>query len=285
MKNKNALVLINDEIYLTQEEFEKYGMVKSKKKAEKNNKKKKKDNSSKDIKVKNITMTDTKKQKHSNSGDDKDFKIEELIDDNSHYKVVVNIKIEEIRKINIHGFTIRKGFKFSPFTNLVLLEGIPVIETKDMSNMFRGLKYFIGDISLWNVSKVTNMEAMFGDTTFGESYFKGNISRWDVSNVTNMRSMFASSKFNGDISEWDVKNVKDMSWMFAHAEFDRPIDWWNVTKCKNFSYLFYRSKFSHDIMDWRLRKRANINGLFDYSLIPFGKQYIIRQGTGCCLFG
>jgi len=37
---------------------------------------------------------------------------------------------------------------------------------------------------------------------FNNSKFNGDISKWDVSKVTNMDSMFSGSKFNGDISQW-----------------------------------------------------------------------------------
>ena len=48
--------------------------------------------------------------------------------------------------------------------------------------------------------------------------FNGNISNWDVSNVTDMGYMFYKCKsFNQDISDWDVSNVKDMSDMFVNC--------------------------------------------------------------------
>ena len=38
----------------------------------------------------------------------------------------------------------------------------------------------------------------------------GDVSRWDVSKVTNMRSIFyRASSFNGDVSKWDTSNVRD----------------------------------------------------------------------------
>ena len=39
----------------------------------------------------------------------------------------------------------------------------------------------------------------------------GDISLWDVSNVTNMNSMFYNSQFAGDISTWNVSNVTNMN--------------------------------------------------------------------------
>ena len=48
--------------------------------------------------------------------------------------------------------------------------------------------------------------------------FAGNISKWNVSKVTNMESMFCRCKdFNSDISNWDVSNVKSFSAMFWGA--------------------------------------------------------------------
>merc|ERR1719201_698670 len=50
------------------------------------------------------------------------------------------------------------------------------------------------------------------------SSFSGDISQWDVSRVTNMKYMFYSaSSFNADISKWDVSRVTYMNHMFAFA--------------------------------------------------------------------
>ena len=77
------------------------------------------------------------------------------------------------------------------------LNDIDVSKAKDMSGLFSAdvLKDFNGDISGWDVSRVTDMRYMFNG-----SRFNGDISKWDVSRVKNMASMFNSSKFNGDIS-------------------------------------------------------------------------------------
>jgi surface protein len=48
--------------------------------------------------------------------------------------------------------------------------------------------------------------------------FEGDVSHWDVSRVTNMSQMFArATQFNGDLSRWDVNQVEDMSFMFCQA--------------------------------------------------------------------
>ena len=60
---------------------------------------------------------------------------------------------------------------------------------------------FNGDMSKWDVSKVTDMYSMFDSA----SSFNGDISKWDVSSVENVKSMFSQAElFNCDISKWDV---------------------------------------------------------------------------------
>ena len=80
-----------------------------------------------------------------------------------------------------------------------------------MRELFRDSK-FNGDISEWDVSKVTDMTEMFMN-----SEFNGDISKWDVSKVESTISMFQGSKFNGDISKWNLSNNGDFSWMVAQS--------------------------------------------------------------------
>ena len=54
---------------------------------------------------------------------------------------------------------------------------------------------------------------------FLNSRFNGDISNWDVSRVTYMSHMFGlTTAFNGDISTWNVARVTDMGMMFCSAE-------------------------------------------------------------------
>ena len=90
-----------------------------------------------------------------------------------------------------------------------------------------------GHISNWDVSSVTNMQAMFSRTSFNQD-----IGNWDVSNVTNMSEMFSSASFNQDIGNWDVSNVTNMVNMFRWADsFNQNIGSWdveNVQDCQTF---------------------------------------------------
>ena len=131
----------------------------------------------------------------------------------------------------------------------------------DMSSVFNIsiLRSFNGDISGWDVSNVTNMNAMFSFSSFN-----GDISDWDVSNVTNMSTMFSSSSFNGDISDWDVSNVTNMSTMFSSSSFNGDISDWDVNNVTNMSNMFKDNKvFNGDISKWKTGKLTNTSGMFN----------------------
>ena len=80
----------------------------------------------------------------------------------------------------------------------------------------------------WDVSKVSNMRALFADAYD----FNEDIGSWDVSNVTDMMGMFAgATSFNQPIGSWDVSNVTEMEEMFVDARsFNQPIGSWVVSK-------------------------------------------------------
>merc|ERR1711998_652807 len=77
--------------------------------------------------------------------------------------------------------------------------------------MFASAFNFDGDLSQWDVSKVTDMSFMFSLA----SKFNGDLSKWDVSKVIDMSSMFYdASNFNGDLRKWDVSKVQTKVDMF-----------------------------------------------------------------------
>ena len=126
------------------------------------------------------------------------------------------------------------------------LNDIDVSKIEDMSLLFsifpnnpNGIfRDFNGDISMWDVSNVTNMEGMFNWC----EKFNGDISKWNVSNVKNMSVMFNQCKnFNCDISKWNVSNVESMSQMFFRCEkFKQNLDKWNVSNVKYMNRAFYK---------------------------------------------
>ena len=64
----------------------------------------------------------------------------------------------------------------------------------------------------WNVSKVTDMQAMFCEA----SAFNHPLEQWNVSNVTSMKGMFCNAPvFNQYIGKWHIKSDCDIGRMFA----------------------------------------------------------------------
>jgi surface protein len=138
------------------------------------------------------------------------------------------------------------------------LNDIDTSKITDMSNLFNTdddydgnkiFEQFNGDISMWNVSNVTNMGFMF----YGCKKFNCDLSKWNVSKVDNMYCMFFRCiKFNSDISQWDVSNVTDMYGMFCECgRFNCDLSSWNVSNVENMSFMFeYCKRFKCDLSSW-----------------------------------
>jgi surface protein len=149
------------------------------------------------------------------------------------------------------------------------------------------------NFSKMDVSKVTNMQAMFYETeTFNEP-----IGHWNVSKVTDMTSMFQlAQSFNQPIGNWNVSNVTNMTEMFSEAyAFNQPIGNWNVSKVTTMYGMFYEAKsFNQPIDNWDVSKVNDIDMIgFDKPLKPliaysvyqwFLKDKITRQ-TAEKIFG
>jgi surface protein len=124
-----------------------------------------------------------------------------------------------------------------------------VSNVTNMEAMFTRAFAFTSDLSAWNVSNVTNMCGMF----WGASSFTSDLSTWNVSNVTNMCRMFwAASAFTSDISAWDVSNVTDMAYMFTRAfAFTSDLSAWDVSNVTQMAWMFYDAiAFTGDLSAW-----------------------------------
>ena len=127
------------------------------------------------------------------------------------------------------------------------------------------------DLNDIDVSDITDMSCLFNvnpDWNSGNKIFKdfnGNVSLWDVSNVTNMCGIFNwCFNFNCDLSDWDVSNVENMHLMFNYCEnFNRNLDGWNVSKVKDMGYMFQAcKKLNYDISDWDVSNVENMRSMF-----------------------
>lgn len=144
--------------------------------------------------------------------------------------------------------------------------------------MFRNATVFNRDLSAWNVSKVTNMQAMF----YGDWNFNQDIGDWNTSNVTTMAQMFYSDGyFNQDISKWDVRKVTTFYQMFYGAtSFNNgtnarvnPVtgragmDGWSIgtdasVTAVNFESMFANKNFNRYIGSWTTGKVTTMAGMF-----------------------
>lgn len=121
------------------------------------------------------------------------------------------------------------SYSFKNSNKLITVpEHIPSSITS-MGYMFQNaISFNDPNISNWNVSKVTNMAAMF----VGTGAFNQPLNDWNMSGVISTRSMFeAASAFNQPLDKWDTSKVTDMSYMFNSAtKFNQYIKSWNVSK-------------------------------------------------------
>jgi len=138
----------------------------------------------------------------------------------------------------------------------------PVFEQgANLSRMFLFTTNFVGNISNWNTSNVTNMAQMFHTA----SAFNGNISTWNVNNVTTMSAMFINaSSFNQDLSGWNTSNVANMNQMFYNANaFNGNISTWNTSNVTIMTNMFgLAGSFNRNISTWNVSKVTDMNGMF-----------------------
>jgi len=132
-----------------------------------------------------------------------------------------------------------------------------------------------GDISNWDVSKVTNMNSMFHDAT----KFNQPLNNWNVSKVTDMSEMFThATKFKQSLNKWDVSKVTTMSRMFRDAtNFNQPLDNWDVSKVTNMSGMFAgATSFNQSLDNWDVSKVTIMYRMFDSSGMSESNRMSIR---------
>ncbi len=112
------------------------------------------------------------------------------------------------------------------------------------------------DLNHIDVSRVTTFyddyehEGLFEGTDF-----YGDVSKWNVSKVTDMRYAFAKcTKFNGDLSHWDVSKVEVMTGMFYHCErFEgKGLEDWVVNANDKSMHLMFKgcNRIDPDELEW-----------------------------------
>jgi surface protein len=148
------------------------------------------------------------------------------------------------------------------YGELIIRDSLPprMDSVRNCSAMFKG-NIVRGDFSVWDMSKVENMDDMFHSSNSSEL----NIENWDVTNVITMESMFANcDSFNSPIVNWDVSKVQNMKGMFEGADlFNQPIGNWDVSSVKNMSYMFSGTDvFNQDLNNWNVSSVLYMSHMF-----------------------
>ena len=162
------------------------------------------------------------------------------------YKLTID-KITKMKPANKAELVTEIRRVMTAYGNEVDLNYIDTSGINDMAFLFssdkthgKGLGTFNGDISSWDVSKVTNMGSMFN----GATAFDQDISSWDVSKVTSMLNMFNGAKsFKQNLNAWAEKINHYIKWhgwwptssMFKGSGLEDSLPSWcnDVPACKS----------------------------------------------------
>ena len=149
---------------------------------------------------------------------------------------------------------------FYGYKNMQFASGIDTPDLSKVTNMqamFSRCTSFNQPLNNWDVSKVTDMSYMFsGCTSFNQP-----LNNWDVSKVTFMRSMFQGcTSFNQPLNNWDVSKVTYMGWMFyGCTSFNQPLNNWDVSKVTDMSYMFSGcTSFNQNLGMWKLEASLDL---------------------------
>ena len=158
----------------------------------------------------------------------------------------------------------------SDFNLIADMTNWDVSNVTTMNAMFQGnygLKN-IGDLSNWNTSNVTDMAYMFNECSGLTSL--GDLSNWNTSACTNMSYMFnkcSGLTSLGDLSNWDVSKVTTMKVMFQNCiglTSLGDLSNWNTSACTNMSYMFYgcNSLTSLNLSGWNTSNVTTMKSMF-----------------------
>ena len=140
-----------------------------------------------------------------------------------------------------------------------------------MYEMFGNSESFNQPIGNWNVSGVTNMEALFRQAYVGP-LTQESFNTWDVSSVTTMRQMFLRGldflALNPNITDWNTQNVVDFNGFLQQSTgFNRDLSNWNISSGMSFGLTFGTNNgidnaVIGDISNWVITQGPNFQNFF-----------------------
>ena len=203
--------------------------------------------------------------------------------------VTTNLQILQFGDIPLS----RGGNQFAQLTDITILSTIKpyILQYTLLTGCFQECPNFNSNISGWDTSKVTKMDAMFARATsfnqpigswntatvrdmnnmfFNATAFNQPIGSWDTAAVTNMNGMFQSATaFNQPIGSWNTGAVTDMSYMFyGAAAFNQPIGSWNTAAVRDMSYMFTTATaFNQPIGSWDTGAVTDMSYMFNSAIV------------------
>ena len=175
---------------------------------------------------------------------------------------VVNIEDEE------SDYEIKLWFNSTDKTAYYYAEPEKVYLNEDSSRMFRDLSNLISlDVSSFDTSKVTNMEAMFAGMSNLTSL---NLSNFDTSKVTRMNSMFegVSRLTVLNLSNFDTSKVTNMEAMFGYMYglTSLNISNFDTSQVTNMRDMFsnMRNLTSLNLSNFNTSKVTDMRAMFGY---------------------
>ena len=98
--------------------------------------------------------------------------------------------------------------------------------------MFKDAVLFNQNIGGWDVSKVTEIGAMFQGATAFNNGGSTTINNWNTSRVRYMGGVFlVASSFNQPVGNWNTSSVVDMRTMFQSASaFNQDLSGWCISQ-------------------------------------------------------
>ena len=127
----------------------------------------------------------------------------------------------------------------------------------------------IGDVSLWNTSKLTKFENIFEQCIKLKQL---DLSEWDVSNIKSFKRLFyncQSLQSVGDLSNWDTSNVTTFDYLFSRCMSLTQLNLsnWDTSNVTTFENLFYYCENLQsvgDLSNWDTSNVTNLYNTFSY---------------------